>query len=281
MSFARNYSRVFLKASGLLVIMAFLVVSSCRKEELDPLVYPENSIVYKELVLRTASLQAATEFWQGQLGFEVIDNTPTSVTFQIGSSRLKFLNQVTINAPIYHFAIEIPANQVENALDWLKNEGGKYADGPQQAVEILTDEETGAEIIYRPLYKSRSVFFKDPNGQIIELIGREASENTVDGVFSRSLMTKICDFSLITKDARKCETLLNEEFGFRAFEGTSSSYKPVGGAHGTLTMLIPGRPFIPTESIESFPYGAVVIIQHPEDKEFTLPGSEVILRTEP
>jgi catechol 2,3-dioxygenase-like lactoylglutathione lyase family enzyme len=283
MSFERNIRRVFLTVSGLVIVLACLAIfaSSCKKEELDPLVYPEKSVVFKELVLRTASVQAATDFWHGQLGFQLIDSTFNSVTFQVGSSRLKFLNQVTINPPIYHFAIEIPSNQVENALDWLKNEGGKYPDGPQQPVNILVDEESDAEIIYRPLYRSRSVFFKDPNGQIVELIGREENANTAEGNFSASMMSKICDFSLITKDVRKCETLLNEEFGFRSFQGTTSSYKPVGGAAGTLTMIIPGRPFIPTESIESFPYGAVVVIEYPEDKEFTLPGSEVIIRTEP
>lgn len=283
MSSNRNIRRDFLLKAGLLsaAFCFALLQPACKKEVLDLKEYPGQSVRIKELNLRTKSLIEARQFWESGLGFQVIDSSPSSITFQVGDSRLTFRNQTTINPPVYHFAIAIPSNQVENALDWLKNQDGKYPDGPPQPVPILKDESSGAEIIYNAPYQTRSVFFRDPNGQVVELVGRELADNAVEGDFNRSMMMGITNFSLVTKEVRKCEDILRSEFGFKAFPNTTSGYKPVGGIDGTLTLIIPGRPYIPTESLESVPYTAIVTVQHPQPKEIVMPGSEVLIKTEP
>jgi catechol 2,3-dioxygenase-like lactoylglutathione lyase family enzyme len=278
-----NYiKRNALDKAGKLIILLFLGVflSHCKKENLDLLEYPSYSFNIKELELRVEDLNANRVFWNETMGFPLVDQTSGSFTVQIGESRLKFIPKNTTNPPIYHFSISIPQNQVEKALDWLKNDGNKYPDGPTQPITIIKDELSGAEIISKPLYNANSVFFADAAGNVIELIARNNIDNAVEGNFSMQQFLKISEVSVVTKQVRQCEEMLDEEFGAKAFPRTTSGYKPVGGAEGVFLLVIPGRPWIPTESNLATEYETIITVQDSEEKEFMLPGSLVTVKTE-
>ncbi|MEX1189718.1 MAG: hypothetical protein WED33_10710 [Bacteroidia bacterium] len=275
----------FIKKSGFLILALgiLLSASSCKKEDLDPLEYPTTSLEIKEIVLRLDNIywQSNRIFWTETLGFELISQTALSYTIQVGDSRLTFRPKNTTNSPTYSFSISIPQNQVENALAWLKNENGEFADGPTQPITIIRDELTGAEIINKPLYNANSVFFRDAAGNVIELIARNDIENSVEGPFNRSQFLKISEAPVVTKQVRDCEEILDSEFGAKAFPRTTSGYRPVGGAEGVLLLIIPGRPWIPTETDLATQYDIEIIVKHPEEKEFLLPSSMATIRTEP
>jgi catechol 2,3-dioxygenase-like lactoylglutathione lyase family enzyme len=274
--------RDFMKQLGLLSAAAGLgiMASSCKKENLDPIEAPEFSFDIRELELRVDDLQKNMAFWSQVMGFELLINGGDYFTVRIGASRLTFRKKNTLDPPINHFSINIPRNQVENALDWLKNEGGKYADGPTAPVTIVKDEITNAEIINKPLYNANSVFFNDHAGNIIELISRNELDTVVEGPFSREQFLRISEVSVITRNSRDCQEKLEEEFGAKPFPRGTSGYTQVGGVNGVMLLVIPGRPWIPTESVVAFPYDTVITVQHPQEKEFLLPGSPALIRTE-
>lgn len=274
--------RNFMKQLGMLSAAAGLglMASSCKKEELDPVTAPDYSFKIKELDLRVEDVLANKAFWAGTMGFELLAEGSQFFTVKVGDSRLTFRYKNTTNPPINHFSINIPQNQVENALDWLKNEGGKYADGPTEPVRIIRDEKTNAEIINKPLYNANSVFFSDHAGNVIELIARNELDYTVEGPFSRDQFLRISEVSVITRNSRDCQTKLEEEFGAKPFPRGTSGYTQVGGVDGVLLLVIPGRPWIPTESILAEPYNTVVTLQHSQEKEFMLPSSAVLVKTE-
>lgn len=258
-------------------------LSNCKKENLNPLEYPETSVNIKELTLRVDNVNYTSNrvFWTEVLGFPLLSQTAQSYTIGIGDSRLTFRPKNTTNPPIYSFSISIPQNQVEKALDWLKNEGGKYPDGPTEPINIIKDEITGAEIINKPLYNANSVFFNDAAGNIIELIARNDVNNSVEGDFNREQFLKISEAPVVTKQVRECEEVLDAEFGIKAFPRTTSGYRPVGGADGVLLLVIPGRPWIPTQTITAQQYDVIITLQDSEEKEFMLPSSQVTIITEP
>lgn len=274
--------RDFMKQLGMLSAAAGLgmMASSCKKEDLQPATAPDYSFKIKELNLRVENVLANKAFWVETMGFELLAQGNQFFTVKIGDSRLTFRPKSTVNPPIYHFSINIPQNQVENALDWLKNEGGKYIDGPTASVNIVRDEITNAEIINKPLYQANSVFFNDHAGNIIELIARNELDYTVDGPFTRDQFLRISEVAVITRNSRDCQTRLEEEFGAKPFLGGTSGYTQVGGVDGVLLLVIPDRPWIPTESNLAYPYETIVTLQHPQEKEFTLPGSFVLVKTE-
>jgi hypothetical protein len=124
------------------------------------------------------------------------------------------------------------------------------------------------------------VFFNDHAGNIVELIARNDLATEVDGPFDREQFLRISEVSVVTRNSRDCQEKLLEEFGASPFPRGTSGYTQVGGVDGVLLLVIPGRPWIPTESEVAFPYDTVITLQHPQQKEFLLPGSPAIIKTE-
>ncbi|HPH81956.1 MAG TPA: hypothetical protein PL185_05265 [Flavobacteriales bacterium] len=274
------------RLSGIATAFLLLVLlNSCRKEELDPITYPSKSVDIAELEIRTSDMGKAFTFWSETLGMPIIDTNTVSFTVKIGSSRLTYRLSNTTLPPVNHFAISIPGNQIEKALDWLKNTDGKYANGPKNPVEIITDEITGAEISSNPIYNSHSIYINDGTGNIIELIARHDFGTNVTGDFNQDQLLKISEVAVVTKNITKCLGIVSEEFGVDVFPNSTSSYKPVGGADGIILLIMPNKPWKPTESILSEPFETIVTLRYPEDKTILLPNmvtySTFTIKTEP
>ena len=279
----RQFGRKFLGAAMLIALLTS--ANSCKKETLDPFVYPERSFEITELEIRTRNLDSSRIFWSQTLPFELIDSTAGSFTVKIGTSRLKFRPSGSIDPPVNHFAITIPKNQIERALDWLKNPDGKYSDGPKNPIRIIRDEATGAEIISDPKMNTRSVYFDDGAGNIIELVAKKDFGTEVIGDFSKDQFLKISEVALVTKNIQKCLDILSEKFNVQQFPGSTSGYKPVGGGDGIILLIVPNKPWTPTESIVATSYETSVTIRFPVEMTISIPNfvtySNFTLKTEP
>lgn len=75
----------------------------------------------------------------------------------------------TIN---YHFAINVPQNQFEDAVTWLSDR-----------VELLSDTETGDSEIFFEDWNAHAVYCLDPAGNLLELIARHDLSNDSDRPF--------------------------------------------------------------------------------------------------
>jgi len=71
-----------------------------------------------ELEIFSSRLEQQYNFYAQVLGLNVIQRNRDSIIFQIGHSMFRI--SYSENATPYHFAINIPANQVVEALDWLE-----------------------------------------------------------------------------------------------------------------------------------------------------------------
>jgi catechol-2,3-dioxygenase len=244
------------------LITSALAINSCKKFR-EPLTAPEKSFEIKKLALFVENPDASFHFWTEELGLDYTPLANGSFGLKLGSSQL-VLKPVYYGAPKYHFAINIPSNQIENALDWLINKDGKYPDGPKNPVKIWTDSESGPQIIRRDLYNAHSVYFSDPAGNVIELIAKHELNNQQPGPFNKSMFLNISEVSVVTKDIRKAAELLENNFGVKQLEGSTSSFKPVGGLNGYLVLIVPGRPLGPNPDVQAFPYEMEITVKHTE-----------------
>lgn len=233
-------------ASALLLLV---LLNSCRKEELDPITYPSKSFDIAELEIRTGDLEQAYKFWTETIGMAVLDSSTYQFTIKIGTSRLTYRYYSSTIPLVNHFAISIPGNQIEKALDWIKNKDGKYPNGPKNPVEIILNEKTGAEINSNPIFNSNSIFITDGVGNIIELIARHDFGENVTGDFNQDQFLKISEVAIVTKNISKCQNIITEEFGMEVFPNTTSSYKPIGGPDGIILLIMTNKPWTPTESV--------------------------------
>lgn len=81
----------------------------------------------KELTLHTTQLERQSHFYEETLGFEKINQATDRVSFKVGDSILTFIQRDEFTP--YHFAINIPSNQVKAALTWLKQRVNILKDG--------------------------------------------------------------------------------------------------------------------------------------------------------
>lgn len=87
------------------------------------------SVNILELQLNASDLRALTHFYGSVLGFSVLESSNEMVKFQAGTTSISFSPSLVAFPSTYHFAFDVPENQLEDAKAWL---------GPR--VRLLTDE---------------------------------------------------------------------------------------------------------------------------------------------
>jgi hypothetical protein len=142
-----------------------------------------------------------------------------------------------------------------------------------------------SDIIHKPKFNAHSVYFIDPMGNLVELIARHDLKNSAEGDFNpKNMLLKISDVTIITRSLKSSTELLRSSFALKELPGTTNALKPIGGKNGIITLMVPYKPYPPTDDIiaPAFNFGKLeLVIKHPEYKTIFLPGSNTTIRTEP
>lgn len=180
------------------------------------------------------------------LSFQIRE--PNFGIMRVGSSRLRIQS---VDDPagevFYHFAIDIPRNQIENAAKWLSKK-----------VELLSRD--GKTIIDFPDWNAKSVYFHDPSGNIVELVARRNLANDQEGEFSPAMFLRISEIGWPVVDPKSPTVKFTlptwcEYPGFRA----------LGKETGMVLVVEEGRPWTPTGR----PAASAPIVLSVEDKKTT------------
>lgn len=265
-----HYNINYFKIHFLLVCLLLL---ACRKENLDLYDYPENSVSIKEVIMdcNGSGSEEIKKFWISQMG--CVPTNIDSSSFKIGETTVTFKKS---SGAFYHYAINIPENQIENAYKWLIE---------NTDLKIISSAETSADIIHKPKFNAHSVYFIDPMGNLVELIARHDLKNSAEGDFNpKNMLLKISDVTIITRSLKSSTELLRSSLALTELPGTTNALKPIGGKNGIITLMVPYKPYPPTDDIiaPAFNFGKLeLVIKHPEYKTIFLPGSNTTIRTEP
>lgn len=149
----------------------------------------------KLLTLQTTKLEEMKAFYTEHLGFTICGENPNGFQIRVGTSTLEFTNEKVVGEPYYHFAFNIPANQFQEAKEWLKG----------KTTLLLEDGEDEADFSFWPAH---ACYFEDPAGNIVELIARYKENPTSDSPFAVNSILNISEIGLIVKDA----PLVGEQF---------------------------------------------------------------------
>jgi catechol-2,3-dioxygenase len=259
----------------LLCIVAIAIsFNACVKENLEPIELPQNSMEIVRLEILTNNLTSTRNFWGEIIGLEEVteETSNSKVTYKLGSSLLTFRYFYQLEPFVNHFAISIPPNQIENALTWLKSKD----------VKIIKNEITVADIYANPVFNSKSIFFDDAVGNIVELIafqnlgsefeGKRIS-TTVDGPFSKDQLFNISQVSLAGINVRASYDILHTIFEYDSLSRSTASYKPTGGPEGLILLRLKSRPYLPTEDNypPDVPSFTTLTIRHPKDTTINMP----------
>lgn len=193
------------------------------------------------LGLRTANLFDTLNFYR-QLGVPCLAFGEDYGLFQVGDTQLMFqeIEDPDDGRPSYHFALDIPQNQLKRAAAWLS-----------ERVDLLgRDGET--EIVHKA-WNATSLYFHDPSGNLVELIARHNLENDRDGLFSSDSFLRISEIGwpcLMGYPDREFELPLWFEKG---------KFKAFGSETGLILVVDTLHPWTPTnEPAKGFPCSIVI-----------------------
>jgi hypothetical protein len=193
----------------------------------------------KQLILQTQSLKELTHFYKTVMELPVQSYGTTGITIRAGSTELIF-EQVSTADPFYHFAINIPANKIEEARDWLS-----------ARVELIWIEQYKSAVADFVNWHAKSVYFYDPAGNIVELIARFDLDNKTEEPFSSKQFLSIDEAGLVFKQEefeKRTESLLRDyQLSYFSKQSPLPQFRAVGDNEGLFVIVPENRNWFPTK----------------------------------
>ena len=194
----------------------------------------------KKLILETSKLEPLRQFYETILELPLQKLTHQEIRITIGSTELMFREAVAAD-PFYHFAINIPANKIEEARSWLR-----------ERVELIWIEQYKSDIADFVNWHAKSVYFFDPAGNILELIARFDLENNSDDPFSPAQFLSISEVGLVFKEDefdKRTESLLQQyHLSYFDKQPPLPQFRAVGDDEGLFIIVPDARNWFPTNT---------------------------------
>ena len=151
----------------------------------------------QELILYSNNLTDTELFYSKILELDVINKSENQISFMIGTSVLTF--KITSSTPTYHFAFNIPCNQIEEAVKWISNK-----------IELIKINNPDVIVSFEN-WKAKSIYFFDNNNNIVELISKSDLENDCKNAFSKNSLLNINEVGIGTTNPETIYNLINKE----------------------------------------------------------------------
>lgn len=189
------------------------------------------------LILYTAQLEEQTAFYKDVLGFKLMEKTADHSSFKIGSSILSFYFRET--ATPYHFAFNIPSNQINQALVWLK-----------QRVEVLKQEDEQTEIQNFDTWNAQAIYFYDLDKNIVEFIARKNLKIESSTSFRPESLICISEIGLPVNNMERTFHHLNLVKKLPVYSGDLDLFCAAGDENGLFIIINKEkRKWFPTDDI--------------------------------
>lgn len=185
---------------------------------------------FSHLRLRASQPQRLRNFYAETLGLPLAKPDGGAFSVGVGTSRIEFEQAPSGTDPFYHFAFNISENKFVTAKNWLKNR-----------TPLLKNDAGQDEIFFRA-WNAHAVYFKDPGGNIGELIARHTMDNARSGEFSMEDLLCVSEIGCPAEQPEEVGVALESTFGLKRY---LNSPMFVGDEHGLFVLPPVGRPWIP------------------------------------
>ena len=216
-----------------------------------------------KLQLYTTQLQDLKTFYVMVLGFELQNENDGAFTIKTGATLLEFksADPSLDSNPTYHFAFNIPENQIEDARRWLYS----------RSIPLLRHEDD--DILDFPHWNAKALYFLDPANNIVEFIARHDIDNSSDAAFNAQSITTVCEIGLPVPVVAPMHELIKQNFGLSIYSkaGNTVNFCPMGDVNGLFIIVREKRTWLPTELVNGI-YPTIVTIAGDEAKEVSIEG---------
>lgn len=181
--------------------------------------------------LLTKDTEKLKSFYADLLGLPILNNSATEFTVSAGESCLTFEQAEDAgDSPFYHFAFDIPANQIDESIQWL---GSK-----QISLNLLP---THAYQNYSSTWDATSIYFDDPSGNVVEFIGRHSLKNDEESAFTNRSLLNISEIGLVVHDVQTTVEYLNNNLRLGRYKDSNRSFAAVGDENGLFILSARNR----------------------------------------
>lgn len=188
-----------------------------------------------EIRLASAHLDAQRALYGSALGLEV-SGAAEALAIKISTTRLVF--EAGPASP-QHFAIRIPSAAYADALAWLGSR-----------VELLRDGEGGHAFAF-PDWNADAMYFRDPDGNVVELIAHHDLPGPYRPPFRPGAMLAVCEVGVPVDDVGEYLSSLERRAGARRWSGDGVTFAAAGDKRGSLIVVRRGRVWYPTQDAEA------------------------------
>jgi len=108
------------------------------------------------------------------------------ITITAGETKLIFEEYSGMENPFYHFAFNIPSNKFQEAFEWVKPK-----------VDFLWLNDYNGYMADFVNWHAKSFYFKDPAGNILEMISRFDLKDKTDETFSAAQIRSVSEIGIV------------------------------------------------------------------------------------
>lgn len=199
------------------------------------------------LELRTQNIAEMRDFYVDKLGFPLQNEIKDSFTILAGTTELTFVQEDNGSKPYYHFAMTIPENKIDEARDWLLDQGCPliYLETPEIAMESKRESVVFFESIH-----AHSVYFTDSAGNIVEFIARHNLDNASTRPFDTTSIINVSEIGLpLQQNIPEVIPLLCSKFQISPYFGDGNVFQALGDDIGTFILGDTARAWYPTQRL--------------------------------
>lgn len=176
---------------------------------------------------------------------------PCATAVRVGRTTLVLVQDLSADPSMQHLAIAVPGDAGQRAHDWL-----------QDRVQVLPHAghtlQEGS-----PSWNSQSMYFRAPDGTVLELIARRRLTQKLNEVpFGPHALLGISEVGLAVPDVAVAAARLERTFGVQVFgDAPSATFGAVGDDEGLLVLVRSGRTWFPTHDAVARPVEVHVQIE--------------------
>ena len=201
---------------------------------------------FHEVVLQARDPAALAAWYRDTLG---LPPAAGGAAVQAGATRLRFEPAAVGSGPIYHFAFNVPEDRIEDALAWIR----------PRAPVLDADE---GPIVHYPDWDAHAVYFRDPAGNVGELIARHALPNASPAPFGATSLLEVSEVGLPAPSVPELNARLKDGLRIAEYRRAHDRFAPLGDEHGLLILVPEGRAWFPAHG-EARPHPVRIVHEGP------------------
>lgn len=192
-------------------------------------------MLIREIEICSNDIGATEMFYAGILNLKLLYKNNSQISFVAGNSILTFIKNEQISRPVYHFAFNIPHNQIPECLEWL-----------EPRTEILPVD--GQQIADFSNWNAHAIYSYDNNRNVVEWIARHDLNNESQKPFTGRSIECISEIGLVTAHVPAYADKLSFRYRIPIFskQPPQEKFTALGDDYGLLILSQTGRNWFPT-----------------------------------